>query len=405
VVELVQYIQEAIDNRKKVSLVSMDLKKAFDIVDTEKLLDCLYNNGIRGNANKILRSYITNRSQVVKIGNKQSDPICFSQGVVQGSILGPWLFTLFFNSISKLNVTGRLYLYADDCVLVNVHDIQDPVQDAISKDMTIIMNYLNSQRLILNVNKTNFIIFHSAYLTINDPNEIQIQNATTNGNSQFCIKRKNKIKYLGLMMDENLKWESHVSHVESKLASSAGALWKLKHHLSTNVKKRIYTSLFESHLLYLLPVWGSSNDNLIDSIQVIQNRALRNVYGLDRLANRVHMYNNLVEKFMPIRALFFMNTSALLYKCINHKIHTNLQFEEINSEVTRSEGYLRPIRSRSLYGARSFCAIGPRMYNTIPKVIQRSHHVHSFKYFLRIHLQNEDFIDSCFSHRFLERFS
>jgi hypothetical protein len=401
-IELVQFIQEAVDRKKKVSMVSMDLSKAFDIVEVPRLLDCLYNNGIRGKAHDLLTSYLTNRCQQVKIGQHLSEVKQFTQGVVQGSVLGPWLFLMYFNSISKLKLTGKLYLYADDCVLVNVHEIQEPIEDKICKDMKVIINYLNHQRLILNVSKTNFILFHSAHARLNVEDKITVE---LDENEKYIISRVRKVRYLGLIMDELLKWDDHIEYLQSKIASIAGVLWKLKRQLPTIVKKRIYSSLLESHIKYMIPIWGSASDTAIKSLQVSQNRALRNIYDIDRLASRVQMYTYQVEDFLPIRALYFINTTALVYQCIHANIHTNLVFTAVDNEITRSDSYIRPLRSRTTYAARSFLSIGARMFNDVPKIIQESQHVHAFKFSLRNSVRNEDFMAICLSHQFLEKYS
>jgi len=208
--ELVQVIQEAIDQKFKVSMVSMDLQKAFDVVDVQKLIKALSNAGIRGNALNLIHSYLIHRNQIVKVGDKLSSPIKFSQGVVQGSILGPWLFTVFINSIANLQLCGKLFLYADDCILVNFHEQQEQIESKICNDMKLIINYFCRQSLILNQSKTNFIIFHSSNLKVNDPDEILIESCNQDTLSiagSYLIKRVDKVKYLGLILDLHLKWD------------------------------------------------------------------------------------------------------------------------------------------------------------------------------------------------------
>lgn len=403
-IELVQYIQQAIDKRKKVSLVSMDLQKAFDIVNTEKLMECLHLYGIRGNAHELIHSYLTNRLQHVKVGSKISETATISQGVVQGSIIGPWLFLMFFNSISTIKLNGKIFLYADDCVLVNIHDPQEPVERKICEDMEKIIQYLCNQKLKLNVSKTNYMICTSQQVKTEDVSEITL-NPFQDDDLKLSIQRVYTLKYLGLIIDNHLKWHEHIAHIEVKLSNTSGVLWKLRHQVSKIIKKRIYIALFESHLHYMLPIWGSASDNAIDSLQTTQNRALRNVYNIDRLTNRNLMYTEHVEDFLPIRAMFFLNTTSLLYKCIHDKIHSNLTFSYVENETTRSDRYIRPLRSRTLYGSRSFAAIGPKMFNDVPKSIQLLYHIHSFKWHLRKHLKANGFIGICFSNQFLSKYS
>jgi len=134
-VELVDHVSKAIDSKRKVSMVLMDIKKAFDMVNVDRLLDVLQCYGIRGNALKLIGSFLTDRIQIVKINSTYSNPIKFTRGVVQGSILGPYLFSLFINHIYRLSTNGTLFLFADDCILINEHDINESVEDKIVGDM------------------------------------------------------------------------------------------------------------------------------------------------------------------------------------------------------------------------------------------------------------------------------
>lgn len=102
--EMTNTILRAIDKGKIVTGIFMDLTKAFDLVDHKILLRVLEKYGIRGIALNILKSYLENRSQVVKINATLSKPSPIRMGVVQGSCLGPLLFLIFINAIGSLNV-------------------------------------------------------------------------------------------------------------------------------------------------------------------------------------------------------------------------------------------------------------------------------------------------------------
>lgn len=110
-IELTNLIMRAIDQKKIVTGVFMDLKKAFDIVDHKKLLQVLEKYGVRGSISKMLESYLDNLKQVVKVENKLSEEKVISTGVVQGSCLGPLLFIIFINAIGSLQTAGKLFVH------------------------------------------------------------------------------------------------------------------------------------------------------------------------------------------------------------------------------------------------------------------------------------------------------
>ena len=232
VLEVVEQIRNEIDNKKKVSAVCMDIKKAFDLVDTECLIHSLNLSGIKGQMLKVLTSYLSNRSQVVRINSTLSKANSFTRGVVQGGVLGSLLFIIFFNFITKLPLKGKLFLFADDALLINSHERNENIRDTINHDMMLIMEFLEKQKMYLNIDKTNFIIFHSYQMKLSDPNEIIIDNT-------FTLKRVENIKYLGMHMYEHLKWNLHYDSMEKKLASSTGLLWKLRFKLPQHIKKLI----------------------------------------------------------------------------------------------------------------------------------------------------------------------
>jgi len=205
-------------------------------------------------------------------------------------------------------------------------------------------------------------------------------------------------------LDSQLKWDEHIKHIETKISCAAGILWKLKSELPKSTKKAIYTALIESHLNYLTPIWGSASDTALKSLQVIQNRALRNVYCLDRLENRVQMYHHQVDNFLPIRALFFVNTAAFIYNCLKRNYHTNLSFKFTIPRSSRSRKYIKPQISKTQYGSRRISSIGPKIYNELPDQIQKSHHIHSFKRAVKAHARDENFLEICFNGQFLSKY-
>lgn len=404
--EMINYVQLALDKKMKASLVFMDLRKAFDIVDNQKLTLTLYNCGVRGPALKLIEDYLSKRHQVVRVNGVISSSKTFSQGVVQGSVLGSWLFLLFYNSIAELELNGKLFLFADDSVLVNIHKSNEKIENFICNDMRRVINYLNNKKMILNAEKTNFMIVQQIGTKPDETEAIRIESCdmdTIKINGMYCIKRVREVRYLGLIIDENLKWEAHIRNVSSKISNATGILWKMRHVLPQETKKRIYKSLIESHLNYMITIWGSATENAIKSLQVTQNRALRNVYNLDRLMNRQEMYSEHVEENLPIRGLFMTNTAGFVFKVMKGLIYSNIKFEKAGTGK-RNKSYLRPTVTRTVRAAKTITAIGPRIFNSLPDDVTQSFHLAGFKYTIKQHMQEKKIIEMCFSGEFLEKY-
>ena len=395
-IEMTTCIMRAIDQGKIVSAIFMDLKKAFDVVDHPTLLTVLEQYGIRGKASELVSSYLENRTQIVKVDNKYSKPSAINSGVVQGSCLGPLLFLIFINGIGKVKTHGKLFLFADDAALISIHENAEEIQSTLKLDMKPIINFFDNRKMILNGKKTKFMILTSSYKNIQFPDELQIS-------ENHVISQVSTFKYLGLTIDNHMRWTDHIKGVEKKLASGNGILWKLRNILPTKIKKLIYSTLLQSHLNFMLPIWGVASAKALHNAQVLQNRALRNIYELPRLTNRVEMFTHHVESNLPIRGSCVLNTASYVYNVLHGYTHSNIKFTESNHNVNlRERGTLRPAASKTNYGIKSIETFGPKLFNKIPLDIKKSRHQHAFKWTMKCHLRKEKFISTCFTKEFYD---
>ena len=157
--DLVEEITSSID-AKKISIgVFIDLKKAFDTVNHDLLIGKLEYYGIRGIAQEWLKSYLKDRKQFVQIDECASTLLSVTCRVPQGSILGPKLFILYINDICNASTILKFILFADDTnVFYSGVDIQT-LCECISRELGKLHVWLSVNKLSLNVDKTNCILF------------------------------------------------------------------------------------------------------------------------------------------------------------------------------------------------------------------------------------------------------
>lgn len=151
--DLVSSINESLDRSEKCLAVFLDLAKAFDTVSHNILLNRAEKVGMRGIVLKILKSYLEDRRQYVKINDTLSDPKVINTGVPQGTVLGPILFLIYIDEIARINKNFKVVSYADDTVLLFTAHSWNQVHKLASIGLSTVNCWLNNSLLTLNEKK------------------------------------------------------------------------------------------------------------------------------------------------------------------------------------------------------------------------------------------------------------
>ena len=249
----------------------MDFCKAFDTVCHKILLDKLYHYGIRGPAHSLIENYLYRRQQFVTINNASSSYKAINIGVPQGSILGPLLFLIYINDLpNALHTIPRLF--ADDTCLFLNHSSLTSLENICAIEVSRLKDWCNANKIQINSQKS-FILPISPKLNIPSLNlNLPYGNSKINS-SQIC-------KYLGVLLDDKLNFKPHILQLETKLAKAVGILGKLRHILPLSALRLLYFSLIHSHLLYALPIWGSTFPSYFKKLQCLQNKSIRIIFNI-----------------------------------------------------------------------------------------------------------------------------
>ena len=272
----VTHITNQTANNNFVLGIFIDLSKAFDTIDHSTLILKLDRYGIRGSTNKLIKSYLSDRQQYTECLNEKSDTMKVEFGVPQGSVLGPLLFLIYINDIVNCSPNaGEFILFADDTNIFVSAKTCNEVYGIANNLLNSLTMYMNANKLHINMTKCSYILFKTKGKLNEEPSpDIHL---TIN---KTIIKRVKHAKFLGVIIDEKLSWDQHISDLKRKLYYSLSTINRMKHYIPEHLHKDIYYTLFESSLTYYcLPVWGGVCDNKLNELFKIQKKSLRILFG------------------------------------------------------------------------------------------------------------------------------
>ena len=197
----------------------------------------------------------------------QSESLTSSYGVPQGSILGPLLFLIYINDLHKAVKHSEIHHFADDTNLILRNKSLKKINSQANHDLRLITIWLRANKISLNVDKTKILIFRAERKIISKKLNFRI--------SGQKIKVSKEVKYLGIILEEHLKWKKHLQTIQQKLSRANGMLSKIRHYVSKEAIRMIYFALFHSHLAYGCQIWGQTQNENLKSLEILQNKALR----------------------------------------------------------------------------------------------------------------------------------
>ena len=259
---LIEYVYNSLNSKHHCISLFIDLKKAFDTVNHDILLRKLQLYGVRGSTLSWKRSYLSNRKQCVCISGSFSSERVLNVGVPQGSILGPILFLLYINDLTKVSPLFNPILYADDTTLLASSTDYDELIIAINNELPKFYIWTLANRLSLNLDKTFAMLFSNCTHDVN--NDLSL---FFNDNR---IKFKTSGDFLGLIVDEEAKFADHAGFVCSKVSKAVGIMYKLREYVSSDVMVNLYYSLAYPYIIYGNLVWGGTYDVHLHPLIVMQ---------------------------------------------------------------------------------------------------------------------------------------
>lgn len=312
VFEHVNKIVENIEDLKYCAGIYIDFKKAFDLVDLNILLHKLASYGIKNNELKLFQTFLFNRQQFVKLNDTCSDPRVINCGVPQGGVLGPFLFLVYINDLLELDYHSSIFAYADDTSLICSANNQTVLKYKLQSDLDKLSSWLIENRIIINTNKTKVVVYSYRPGVNSNVKEDLILRCHTYRCLYQCvcntIEIVPNIRYLGCIIDEKLKWDSHCKNLLTKLRKISYNIYHLRNYLDINALKKLYYSWFQSVLSYGIIHWGGTFLTHVDPIVHIQIMVIRTIFGIRK-------YDSVSQLFVEHKIMTVMQ--LYLYKLIN----------------------------------------------------------------------------------------
>jgi hypothetical protein len=307
-IELYDQFCKAIDDRKEVRIIFLDISKAFDRVWHRGLLHKLRKCGIRGRLLVWLTDYLKDRQQRVVINGQVSDWGRVGAGVPQGSVLGPLLFLIFINDLTHVIRHCEIRLFADDtCLFIEVNDPTE-THNQLQADLEYIQKWSEDWLVNFSPAKSKELILS---LKRNKPDHppVNLDN--------HPIQRVNSHKHLGVSITSDLKWTAQVMDMAKKACKQLNVLRPLKHSLDRSTLEKLYFAFVRSKLEYADILWDIPNpiDRSLDILESVQVDAARLVTGAISRSSVVKLYGEL--SWAPLAERRRQHRLVQFYKIVN----------------------------------------------------------------------------------------
>ena len=377
-------------HREEVDVIYLDYAKAFDKVDHTILLAKLRNIGIENNVYHWISDFLQNRQQTVLVkdnchNSKKSYYSTVKSGVVQGSVIGPLLFLIFINDLSKGITETRLISFADDTKMVrNIRNAESVkslqihlnqiVHNSINENMTLhegkfqLLSYRNKHQ-------NQDLPFANEYLTYSTPNGIE-------------LKPEKQVRDLGIIMTDDARWSSHIAEMSENAKRMASWVLGAFSSRDKTTMMTLYTTMVRSKMEFCCPLWDPVNIHDIEKLESIQKTFTQKISGcqnLDYYARLKHL--NLLSLQRRRERYTLIHTWKILHGNVPNP---GLEFYDSGRtgiKIKFPKQPSGPMYAQTLH-ERSFRVRATKLWNTVPKEIKMAPNLERLKILIGKFLQN-----------------
>ena len=251
-----------------------------------------------------------------------------------------FVVTLYINDIINSTALGNFVLFADDTNIFIVGKTADEVYDRANIVLKEVYNYMIANQLHINMSKCRYMHFRPRYNNEDRQTCARARHYKSELTLNLCgnkLIKVDKVKFLGVILDDKLNWEAHIDHLEAKLNSSIIMIKRIKKFIPESEYLNIYNALFMSHLTYCISCWGGVPSYKLQKIFSIQKRCIRLLFGKTPSFDSAEFYETCArtrtyEENKAPKDYCLEHTKPLFNECkilTLHNLHTYHTFMEI----------------------------------------------------------------------------
>jgi len=284
-------------------------------------------------------------------------------GVPQGSVLGPLLFIIYMNDLPDNLTNASSILFADDTTLYDHNSNIDILYANMIINLQRLTDWFRANKLSLNLSKTYYMLFTNSRLTNINLIDIQI--------GDEVVKRTSHVKFLGIIIDDQLKWDKHINAASKRITSAFYAINSAKHVLNRKHLKTLYYALVYPHIIYGITLWGHTYQVHLSKIIILQKKIVRVISNSEYNAHTEPLFKTL--QIIRIADIYKLQVVKFVFSFINHCLPISLM--DLFTTIGNPEfHYTRQVKTyrlklpkaRTTASTRSIANMGPKIWNLVP---------------------------------------
>ena len=292
---------------------------------------------------------------------------------------------MYINDLNIAIPNCKVYHFADDTNLLSIGHSIKKLNKLVNKNLKHLTNWLNANKISINASKTELVFFKPKRKFISFNLKVKL--------GKKRIFPSDSVKYLGVKIDKQLNWKTHVNDIAIKLIRANAMLFKIRDNVNASTLKSIYYAIFESHINYACTVWGQNNYT-INRLFILQKKALRTLFYKDRNAhsNPLFLESGIIKLPDKVKIENCLLISKYVHNTLPSSFYSWFTFSSTSHRYETSfssQGNLKiPNVQTTSYGKASFISMAVKSWNNLLKDVNMgplaSHSPNKLKIVLKI---------------------